>query len=125
MNLKNILENIIELEKLISIDEKKKLLILTLSVCSFFLICVVSFFIILFLNINLFYLLIALELFYLGIIILALAFSYFFNIPLGNVYALFILIIAALESVLGLSLILVNKYIFNDIYLKKYDNNRF
>jgi NADH:ubiquinone oxidoreductase subunit K len=125
MFFKNIIENISELEKLISIDEKKKLLILALSICSFFIIVVISFFIILFLNINFFYFLIALELFYLGIIIMAVAFSYFFNIPLGNVYALFILIIAALESVLGLSLILINKYIFNNIYLNIYNNNRY
>jgi NADH:ubiquinone oxidoreductase subunit K len=123
--LKKILTNIVTLEEIISIDEKKKLLILTLSLSCFLLICIISFFIIIFFKINIIYFLIILEFFYLGIIILALSFTYFFNIPLGSIYALFILIIAALESILGLSLVLVNKYVFNNIYLDIYNNNRY
>jgi NADH:ubiquinone oxidoreductase subunit K len=125
MNENNFLINIIKLEHYISLEEKKKLLILVLSLFCFVLISIFSFSIILFLNINLLYFLICIELYYLGIIILALTFSFFYNIPLGNIYALFILIIAALESVLGLSLIIINKYIFNNISFSTYKNNRY
>jgi NADH:ubiquinone oxidoreductase subunit K len=123
--LSKIYVTILTLEKFLSVNEKKNLILASFFLCLFFIIWIINFSIILWLDINIFHFLLCLEIFYLNIILFSIVSGYLLTFPLCTIFALFILIFAAIETVLGLSLLLINKQILQTINLKFYNNNRF